>query len=196
MQPHAYSSPGSAGEEELSGRQHLTFVVGGELYAFQINRVKEILRFETVTRVPSAPASVRGVINLRGAVVPVVDIAVKFGLGESRTTRRSCVVIIDTEIEGEATVMGVLTDAVNEVVEIPDGAIEPPPSFGLGSRHAFLTGMVQRGSKFIQILDMDALISAGDVPDALPDNLIEEISASDSHDGGDSAAQCEIPFEG
>ena len=93
-------------------------------------KVREILEYDTVTRVPRTPGFVRGVINLRGRVVPVVDLAVRFGLPPSPVTNRSCVVIVEVELDGEAVVMGLVADAVSQVVELLAGEIEPPPAFG------------------------------------------------------------------
>jgi purine-binding chemotaxis protein CheW len=139
--------------------QYLGFHIAGEEYAIRILRVREILEYDTVTRVPTTPPSIRGVINLRGSVVPVVDLAVKFGLGESAITKRSCVVVVDAVVHGEAMVIGLLTDAVSQVVDLPPGEIEPPPSFGTRVRVECLLGMGRAGKKFVLLLDIDRLLS-------------------------------------
>src|ERR687889_643780 len=98
--------------------QYLSFFVAGEEYAVGILQVKEIIEYDVVTRVPSMPACVRGVLNLRGRVVPVVDLARSFGLGESALTRRSCIVVVEVALDGEPTVVGVLVDAVSQVLDL------------------------------------------------------------------------------
>ena len=143
--------------------QYLGFHIAGEEYAIGILRVREILEYDTVTKVPTTPASIRGVINLRGSVVPVVDLAVKLGLPESVVTRRSCVVVVEIVLEGERTVMGLLADAVSQVIDLPATEIEPPPPFGTRIRVDCLLGMGRAGKKFVLILDIDRLLSTGDV---------------------------------
>jgi purine-binding chemotaxis protein CheW len=145
--------------EALDAAQYLTFRLGGEEYAVGILQVREILRFEEITRVPAAPPSIRGVLNLRGAVVPVVDLALKFGLPETVVTPRTCIVIVEVVMEGEATVMGVLADAVSQVIELGPGDVEPPPSFGTRVRIDFLKGMARQGSRFALLLDIDRLLA-------------------------------------
>ena len=143
--------------------QYLGFHIAGEEYAIGILRVREILEYDTVTRVPTTPASIRGVINLRGSVVPVVDLAVKLGLPESVVTKRSCVVVVEIVLEGERTVMGLLADAVSQVIDLPATEIEPPPPFGTRIRVECLLGMGRAGKRFVLILDIDRLLSTDDV---------------------------------
>ncbi|MDB4951779.1 MAG: CheW protein [Gemmatimonadetes bacterium] len=138
--------------------QYLTFELAGEEYALDILHVREILRFEEVTRVPTAPPSVRGVLNLRGSVVPVVDLAVRFGLPETVETRRTCIVIVEVAPGGEPLVMGVMADAVSQVMDLLPGDIEPPPSFGTRVRIEFLRGLARVGSRFALLLDLDRLL--------------------------------------
>ena len=139
--------------------QYLGLFIGEEEYAIGILRVREILQFESITRVPGTPRSVRGVINVRGSVVPVVDLAVKFGLPESVVTKRTCIVILEVQAEGEATVMGVMADAVSQVVELAGSDILPPPAFGTRVRADYVVGMGRSGRKFILVLDIDKLLS-------------------------------------
>jgi len=139
--------------------QYLGFQVAEEEYAIGILRVREILEFDTVTKVPTTPPSIRGVINLRGRVVPVVDLAVKLGLPESPITRRTCIVVTEVDLEGERTVMGVLADAVSQVIDLPAGEIQPPPPFGPRVRVECLVGMGRAGKKFVLLLDIDKLLS-------------------------------------
>src|SRR5262245_64240491 len=120
------STQGVAAEET----QYLGFHVADEEYAVGILRVREILEFDTLTKVPGTPPSIRGVINLRGRVVPVVDLAVKLGLPPSTATRETCIVVVETEVEGERAVMGVLVDSVSQVIDLPSSEVQPPPPFG------------------------------------------------------------------
>ena len=143
--------------------QYLGFHIAGEEYAIGILRVREILEYDIVTRVPTTPRSIRGVINLRGSVVPVVDLAVKLGLPESVVTKRSCVVVVEMVLEGERTVMGLLADAVTQVFDLPATEIEPPPPFGTRIRVECLLGMGRAGKKFVLLLDIDRLLSTDDV---------------------------------
>jgi purine-binding chemotaxis protein CheW len=145
---------------EATGQtQFLTFLLADELYAVSILCVREIIEYDTVTRVPSMPASIRGVINLRGAVVPVVDLAVRFGLRDSRVTKRTCVIIAEVEVGGERLVMGLMADAVSQVIDLPSADIEPPPAFGTRVRVDFLKGLGKIGKKFVLILDLDRALS-------------------------------------
>ena len=142
--------------------QYLTFQLAGEEFAFSILRVKEILEYDTITRVPNAPAAVRGVINLRGSVVPVVDLAQLFAVPATTVTKRTCVVIVEARVDGQDLVMGVLADAVSQVMDLTPDAIEPPPAFGSRVRVEYLVGMGKVDArKFVLILDIDRLL--GDV---------------------------------
>lgn len=146
--------------------QYLSFQLAGEEFAFGILRVREILEYDTLTRVPNAPPAVRGVINLRGAVVPVVDLATLFGLPATAVTRRSCVIIVEVRVDGQDLVTGILADAVNQVIELAPDSIEPPPAFGSRVRVEYLIGMGKVDSrKFVLILDIDRLL--GDVSPAV-----------------------------
>ena len=156
---------------ELS--QYLTFYLGGEEYAVGILRVKEILAYDTLTRVPDTPGFIRGVMNLRGSVVPVVDLAVRFGLGDTTLTKSTCVVILEVELDGEITVVGVMADAVSQVVELADDQIEPPPALGTTIRVEYLKGLGASGRKFVMILDVDRILSKGEL----------EAAASAARDG-------------
>jgi len=146
--------------------QHLTFCVAGEEYAVGILRVREILQYTGVTRVPRMPSWVRGVINLRGSVVPVVDLAVRFGLPPSEITRSACVVITEVRLDGQAVVVGLLADAVSQVVELPAQDIQPPPAFGTRVRVDFLQGMGRLAERMVLLLDVDRLLSSDEVASA------------------------------
>jgi purine-binding chemotaxis protein CheW len=139
--------------------QYLGFQVAGEEYAVGILRVKEILEYEVVTRVPMTPPSIRGVINLRGSVVPVVDLAVKLGMPGSAVTKRTCIVIVEVKLADEAAVIGVIADSVSQVLDLPASEIQPPPSFGTRVHVDYLVGMGRADKKFVLILDIDRVLS-------------------------------------
>jgi purine-binding chemotaxis protein CheW len=146
---------------ELNGRrQCLSFSLGGTDYAVGILQVKEILQFESIIRVPSVPPSVRGVINLRGSVVPVVDLSLKFGQGETPVSKRTCVLVVEATLDGQPAVMGVLADGVTEVLELGQDDIEPPPAFGARIQVPFLTGMGKVGQGFVLLIDLDLILAA------------------------------------
>lgn len=150
--------------EAAERMQYLTFQLAGEEYALGILRVREIIQWQEVTRVPTAPAPIRGVLNLRGSVVPVVDLGIRFGLGATEPTRRTCIVIVEVEREeGGQTVMGIVADAVSQVMDLGEGDIEPPPSFGTRMRVEFLEGMARMGDRFALVLDVDRLLSTAEL---------------------------------
>lgn len=161
--------------EAIEQTQFLTFLLAEESYAVGILRVREIIEYDTVTRVPHMPTSIRGVLNLRGAVVPVVDLAVRFGLRDCRVTKRTCVIIVEVEVGGERLVMGLMADAVSQVMDLPPADIEPPPAFGTRVRVDFLKGLGKIGKKFVLILDIDRVLSSEEVQAvaAAPEATIE-----------------------
>jgi len=142
--------------------QALTFFVAGQEYAIGILNVKEIIEHETPTRVPSAPSCVAGVINLRGTVVPVIDLALRFALPATAITRRTCIVIVEVTLDGDTVVMGVLADAVSEVIDLIPDQIDEPPQFGTRVRSDYLLGMIRSGRNFILLLDIDRTLAAID----------------------------------
>lgn len=148
--------------------QYLTFVVGDEEYGVGILQAKEIIEYDTVTAVPHAPPSIRGVINLRGSVVPVIDLAVKFGRAPGAVTRRSCIVVVEVRGQGAATVMGIVADRVTQVAELAADAIEPAPDFGTGVKAEWLCGLGRTGKRFLLLLDTDRLLAEGEaIPAAI-----------------------------
>ena len=156
--------------------QYLTFHLAGEEYAVGILQVKEIITYGTLTKVPHTPPSIRGVINLRGNVVPVVDLAVKFGLAASQVTDRTCIVIVEVEINDTRTVMGIIADSVSQVISMSNDNILPAPAFGTRVRIDFLRGMGKSGDKFVLVLDIDKVLSAEDLaPTAASWNAPEPI---------------------
>jgi purine-binding chemotaxis protein CheW len=144
----------------LGKAQYLTFFVAGEEYAVNILKVKEIIEYDTVTVVPNTAPWIRGVTNLRGNVVPVIDLAVKFGLPASQASRFSCIVITEVSYDEETLTLGVMADSVSQVLDFPDNEIESPPPFGTRVRIEFLLGMGRMGKKFCLLLDIDKVLSA------------------------------------
>jgi purine-binding chemotaxis protein CheW len=142
-------------------RQYLTFFLADEQYAVGVLSVKEIIEYGIVTKVPTTPPYVRGVINLRGSVVPVIDLAIKFGLPAVPVSRRTCIVIMETHLLGERVVMGIVADAVSQVIQFSPQDIEPAP-FGTSVRLEYLEGMAKLGTKFVLILNMDHVFAADD----------------------------------
>jgi len=143
--------------------QYLTFLLGSEMFAIDILGIKEIIEYGNLTGVPMMPEFIRGVINLRGAVVPVVDLSARFGRAATEVTRRSCIVIIEAENDGEKQDIGVVVDAVSEVLEIPAAEIEPAPSFGARIRADFISGMGKVKDKFVIILNVNKVLSIEDL---------------------------------
>ncbi|GAB4056725.1 chemotaxis protein CheW [Uliginosibacterium sediminicola] len=148
---------------ETEPEQYLTFLLGGELFAIGILRVKEIIEYHSITQVPMMPAAVRGVINLRGAVVPVLDLQARFGRAPSEVGKRTCIVIVEvkTSEDDDAAhqVIGIMVDAVSEVLEIPAADIEPPPAFGASIRTDFILGMGKVKGKFVILLEPDHVLA-------------------------------------
>ena len=167
----------SARLDTIDQVQYLSFHIAGEEYAIPVFRVKEIIEYETVTKVPAIPPVIRGVINLRGAVVPVVDLAIKFGLPQTAITKRTCVVIVELEQEGEQIVMGVMVDDASQVLELgPEDLIEPP-SFGTKVNVDYLLSLGKSGARFTLILDIDRLLSPDELLEA--QSLIEQAGPLD-----------------
>ena len=156
------SSPGK-NQLPRSAVQYLTFITAGEEYAISIVKVTEIVEYEAVTTVPNTPMWIRGVTNLRGRVVPVVDLAVKFGLPASGISKFSCIIITEVMFEGENLTMGVLADSVSQVIELSADEIEQTPPFGTRVKTEFLLGMGTLGKKFCLILDIDKVLSADEM---------------------------------
>jgi len=147
--------------------QYLTFKLGGEIYALGILNIKEIIDYGQLTEVPMMPGFVRGVINLRGSVVPVADLALRFGKGSTAIAKRTAIVIVemaDDSLEFNRPYFGIMVDAVNEVLEIGQQDIEAPPSFGSGIRPEFINGMAKRNDHFIILLNVNRVLSVADMP--------------------------------
>ena len=154
--PAPGAAPSSAAEPVS---QYLTFVLSAEVFAMGILAIKEIIEYADLTTVPTTPEYVRGVINLRGAVVPVLDLSVRFGRQPSPVTKRTCIVIVEVEAAGERHDVGLVVDAVNAVLDIPAEDIEPPPSFGARVRIDYIQGMAKVNSKFVILLDVTRVLA-------------------------------------
>jgi purine-binding chemotaxis protein CheW len=146
---------------ELAGMtQYLTYKLGDEVFAFDISKVREVLDFTAITKVPRMPEFLRGVINLRGSVVPVVDLRLKFGMPKTDKTVDTCVIITEVDVDGEQTILGALADSVQEVMDLDPDSIEQAPKIGSGLNMEFIKGMGRHNDKFIIILDIDKAFSA------------------------------------
>lgn len=141
-------------------RQYLTFKLGDEVFATDVAKVREVLDFTTITKIPRTPDFMSGVINLRGNVVPVVDLRLCFEMSKTEKTVNTCVVVVEMMLEGEPTVIGALADSVEEVIDLEPEQIEPAPKIGTQIRTDFIKGMGKRDSQFIMILDIDRIFSA------------------------------------
>jgi purine-binding chemotaxis protein CheW len=143
--------------------QYLTFALGEEVFAMDIRTVREIIQHGAMTTVPLMPAFVRGVINLRGAVVPVIDLHARFGRPAAKVGKKTCIVIFDSVRDGERVELGLMVDAVSEVIEIAASAIEPPPNFGTAVRRDFIKGMGKVASRFVIVLEPDRAFDVGEM---------------------------------
>jgi purine-binding chemotaxis protein CheW len=158
--------------------QYLTFLLGQEQFAIGILAIKEIIEYHGVTEVPMMPPSVRGVINLRGAVVPVVDLQARFGRPSSPATKRTCVVIVEVAAGPERHTVGLVVDAVNEVIDITPSDIEPPPAFGARLRSDFIHGVGKVRGRFVLLLNVDRAVAVDElagIPDEAPEEALLSI---------------------
>jgi purine-binding chemotaxis protein CheW len=160
-------------EEPGEIRQFLTFQLAGETFAVGILRIREILEYIKLTTVPLMPPFIRGVMNLRGAVVPVIDLSLRFARDETVVNRRTCIVIIEMEHAEQCQLIGVLVDTVHEVLAIPDSEIEPPPQFGSKIRVDFIEGMAKVDNHFVVLLNVDKVLSLEEM------SLLSELSRQD-----------------
>lgn len=160
---------------ELGGK-YLTFTLGREEYGIPLRRVKEIIGMMEITNVPRMPSHVKGVINLRGKIIPVIDLRRKFGMEEKAYTARTCIIVLELSADEGIRLMGVAVDSVSEVVNIASGDIEPPPQYEVASDMGFLTGMGKVKSKVILLLDTNRIINT--------DGVIMIQSANTTSEGG------------
>ena len=148
-------------------RQYLTFQLREEIFAIDVANVREILEFSTVTKVPQTPDYMRGVINLRGSVVPVLDMRLKFGMSMTEKTINTCIVVVEVAMEDENVIIGALVDSVQEVVELDPDSIEPAPRIGIQLRNGFIKGMGKKDDRFMIILDTERVFSHEELSGAI-----------------------------
>ena len=143
--------------------QYLSFTLSDEIFALDVSKVREILEFTSITQVPQTPPFMRGVINLRGSVVPVIDLRLNFGMERTEQTVHTCIIVVEVDLEGETIVLGALADAVREVVEMEPDKIEPAPHLGTKLHTDFIKGMGKIDNNFVMILDIDRVFSSEDL---------------------------------
>jgi purine-binding chemotaxis protein CheW len=143
--------------------QYLTYKLGDEIFALDITKVREVLDFTTVTKVPRTPDFMRGVINLRGSVVPVVDLRLKFGMSKTEKTVNTCIIITEVTVDDDTTILGALADSVQEVLDLEPDHIEPAPKIGTRLNTEFIKGMGKHNDQFIIILDVDKVFSTNEL---------------------------------
>lgn len=153
----------AADDRQPGVEQFLSFTLGREVFGMDIRTVREIIQVGAITTVPLMPDFVRGVINLRGAVVPVIDLGARFGRHRAMLGKKTCIIIFDSVRDGERTELGLLVDAVSEVVDIAADQIEPAPGFGSTVRREFILGMGKTGNRFVIILDPDKAFDVEDM---------------------------------
>lgn len=143
--------------------QYLTFKLAEEVFALDVAKVREILEITTITKIPQAPDFMRGVINLRGSVVPVIDMRLKFGMTSTEQTVNTCIIVVEASMDGDTAVLGALADSVQEVVEMEPENIEPPPHIGTRLNTGFIAGMGKVDSRFVMVLDIDKVFSSNEL---------------------------------
>jgi purine-binding chemotaxis protein CheW len=159
----------------LEGGKFLTFLMANEKYGLEILKVREIIGIMDVTPVPTTPAFVRGVINLRGKVIPVVDLRLKFGMEAKENTERTCIIVVHLARAAQEVITGILVDEVSEVLDIDQDQIEPPPSFGVDIRTDFILGMGKVDQKVLTLLDIDRVLTEQEI------SLVESPSGKKGH---------------
>lgn len=156
-------------------RQYLTFQLDKEIFAIDVVNVREILEFNTVTKVPQTPDYMRGVINLRGSVVPVLDMRLKFNMSVTEKTINTCIVVVEVAMEDENVIIGALVDSVQEVFELDPDSIEPAPRIGIQLRNGFIRGMGKKDDRFVIILDIAKVFSAEELSGVIDSSNDQEI---------------------
>ena len=154
-------SPAAVDAGKVSGAamQYLTYALGEEVFAMDIRAVREIIQHGAMTPVPLMPAFVRGVINLRGSVVPVIDLSARFGRAPTVEAKRTCIIIMELQQDEQLLLLGVMVDAVSAVLNVGVDHIEPRPTFGAGIRSDFIDGMINVNERFIVVLDVPRVLS-------------------------------------
>lgn len=153
--------------------QYLTFKLGDEAFALDVVQVREVLDICPITKVPGTPEFMKGVINVRGSVVPVMDLHLKFGLLEARNTLDTRIIVMELDIDGEMSVLGTLADSVDEVIDLEPGQIEPPPRIGMRWRTEFIKGIGKKDDQFIILLNIDRVFSSEELA------VVDAVESSD-----------------
>ena len=161
--PPASTALATAAPEQNTPQQYLTFELNARRYALDGLSVREIIEYPQLTRVPMAAACIHGVINLRGAVVPVIDLSLRFGQGASRIDKRTCIIIVEVTDEEDDHVLGIIVDAVSEVLEVVASQVRPAPAFGNPIRADFIHGMVRLGDEFIVLLTIENTLAVAEI---------------------------------
>lgn len=177
-----------AGLKSLEKKTYLTFRLEDEIFAVDVHNVHEVLEFSTVTKIPGVPDFIRGIINLRGRVVPVVDLRLKFSMSKTEKTRNTCIIVLDVGTGENTTVIGALADSVREVFEFEPGQIEPPPRIGSMSRTDFIQGIGKRQEQFIIILNISRVFSSDEV-------ILLGSTAEEEPRGDGDEEKASAPFE-
>lgn len=150
-------------DTDLGSNQHLTFNLNGETFSAPVAKVREILEYAPLTRVPRMPAFIAGVINLRGRVVPVTDLRVKLGMESAERTRHTCIIVMEVSFDEKTVEVGALVDAVQEVIVFDNDQIEPPPRLGIGIENELIAGMGKIGERFVIMLNIEQLFSTNEI---------------------------------
>ncbi len=164
-------------KEITETRQYLTFKLGNEVFATDVAKVREVLDLTAITAIPRTPEFMAGVINLRGSVVPVVDLRLCFEMSKTESTRNTCIVVVEVVLDGETTVIGALADSVEEVIDLEPDQIQPAPRIGTQIQTEFIKGMGKRDTQFIMILDIDRVFS------------VEDLAMARAHEAGRPVAE-------
>ena len=143
--------------------QYLTLKLDNEVFALEISKVREVLDFTSITRVPRVPEFMRGVINLRGSVVPVIDLRLTLGMSQTERTANTCVIIVEVTMDEETIIIGTIADSVQEVLDLGPDLIEPAPKIGTSLNTEFIKGMGRQNDQFVIILDIDKVLTSGDL---------------------------------
>lgn len=154
-------------QDNVQGLQVLSFALGGDHFAIGIDSIQEVIEYKNVTRVPCSPEFMQGVINLRGQVIPVLDLRVLFSMAVADITLDTCIIIIDIEVDGEPNAIGIVADSVKEVVEFDMSSIQPAPKIGLSVDNRFIYGMVEQGSDLLILLSIQQVFDAEDIQQLL-----------------------------
>ena len=171
----------STARTQTEPAQYLTFTLDGEVFATEIEKVREVLEYRDVTKVPRTPDFMRGVINLRGNVVPVVDPRLQFGMEQAEPTIDTCIVIVEVRIDDESTLLGAIADSVQEVIDLDASQLEPPPRLGTRVHTDFIRAMGKHHDGFVIILDMDRVFSEEQLASV---RSTGDLAASDAEDAG------------